>query len=67
MLEYCKTILTKVDFDYSLFWKEYRKSIEYLREEEAEALHKWISERYRNNQAMAVAKESHVESNKMAS
>jgi len=41
MLEYTKTILQKVSFDQSLFQKELRKSVKWLRKEEAMTLYAW--------------------------
>lgn len=41
MLEYCKTILTKVSFDKTLFEKELSKSITYLMSEEVTDLYSW--------------------------
>ena len=41
MLEYTKTVLQKVSFDQSLFKKELKKSIKWLRKEEALTLYTW--------------------------
>jgi hypothetical protein len=41
-LEYYKTVLDKVSFDYKLFAKEYRKAINVLSSEETAALNAWI-------------------------
>ncbi|MEP2771100.1 MAG: hypothetical protein ABJH05_03060 [Fulvivirga sp.] len=41
MLEYVKTILTKVSFDAKLFEKELRKALKNLIEAEIEELRKW--------------------------
>lgn len=41
MLDYFKTILTKVSFDAKLFEKELRKAIKNLIQEEIEELKKW--------------------------
>ncbi|MEA3480147.1 MAG: hypothetical protein U9R60_18330 [Bacteroidota bacterium] len=41
MLEYTKTILQKVSFDKSLFQKELKKSIKWLRKEEILTLYAW--------------------------
>lgn len=44
-LEYYKTILDKVSFDYDLFAKEYRKALNVLSPEETDALNVWIKVR----------------------
>ena len=41
MLEYTKTILHKVSFSPSLFGKELRKSLQWLKKEEILALQTW--------------------------
>jgi hypothetical protein len=41
-LEYYKTVLDKVSFDYDLFAKEYRKATNVLSSEETAALNAWI-------------------------
>ena len=41
MLEYVKTILTKVSFDASLFEKELRKGIGLLIRDEVDELRRW--------------------------
>jgi hypothetical protein len=41
-LEYYKSILEKVSFDYQLFSKEYRKASNVLSPEETAALNSWI-------------------------
>ncbi len=41
MLEYCKTILTRVSFDVRLFEKELRKAIRTLVEDEVRELRAW--------------------------
>jgi hypothetical protein len=41
-LDYYKTVLDKVSFDYDLFAKEYRKAINVLSSEETAALNAWI-------------------------
>ncbi|MCO6359812.1 hypothetical protein BXY85_2302 [Roseivirga pacifica] len=46
MLEYFKTILSKVSFDRKLFEKELRKAIKSLVTDELEELKKWCYERY---------------------
>lgn len=47
-LEYYKTILDKVSFDYDLFAKEYRKAVGVLTPEETAALNGWIRSRRLN-------------------
>jgi hypothetical protein len=42
MLEYCKIILTKMNFDRKLFRKEYRKSFRYLDPDDHQELKKWL-------------------------
>ncbi len=41
MLDYCKMILSKVQFDKNLYVKEYIKSLTWLSESEREELKKW--------------------------
>ncbi len=41
-LDYYKTVLQKVSFDRNLFYKEYRKAINSLSEEEAASLEDWL-------------------------
>jgi hypothetical protein len=48
MLEYFKTILSKVSFDKRLFEKELRKAIKALIPKEVELLKKWCYGRYGN-------------------
>ena len=47
MLEFCKTVLSRVSFDRRLFAKELKKSFQWLSREDAEALRqlafKWIA------------------------
>jgi hypothetical protein len=42
MLEYCKTVLSKLKFDNRLFRKEYKKSFQYLAPVEHKELKKWL-------------------------
>ena len=42
MLEYCKTILQKISFSKPLFKKEYKKTFDYLNEDERVELKKWL-------------------------
>jgi hypothetical protein len=44
-LEYYKTVLDKVSFDYDLFAKEYRKAVKVLTPDETTALNGWIESR----------------------
>lgn len=46
MLEYFKTILSKVSFDSSLFEKELRKAIKSLIPDEVKKLKEWCYEQY---------------------
>jgi hypothetical protein len=46
MLEYCKTVLSKVSFDKSLFEKELVKSIQKLLDNELKALKKWCYKKF---------------------
>jgi hypothetical protein len=46
MLDYCKLILEKVQFNKRLFWKEYKKSCYHLAEHEAAELREWLISRY---------------------
>ncbi|MDX5348593.1 MAG: hypothetical protein LPJ89_08025 [Hymenobacteraceae bacterium] len=49
MLEYIKTILSKVSFDKKLFEKELKKSLKVLVEEEVEELRKWCYDKFANS------------------
>jgi hypothetical protein len=44
-LDYYKTVLEKVSFDYQLFDKEYRKAVSILTPQETAALNRWIKSR----------------------
>ena len=44
MLDYCKTVLSKISFYPSLFRKEYRKTFNYLDAAEQVELKKWLRE-----------------------
>lgn len=46
MLEYCKTILSKVSFDKNLFEKELVKAIQKLVDKELKALKKWCYKKF---------------------
>lgn len=46
MLEYVKTILTKVSFDARLFEKELRKAIKNLIEDEIDELKEWCYQQF---------------------
>ena len=48
MLEYCKTILSRVSFDRSLFEKELIKAISNLIHKELVALKKWCYKKFSN-------------------
>ena len=48
MLNYVKTVLTKVSFDARLFEKELRKAIELLIGEEIQELKQWCYNRFGN-------------------
>jgi hypothetical protein len=48
MLNYVKTVLTKVSFDSRLFEKELRKAIELLIGEEIQELKQWCYNRFGN-------------------
>jgi hypothetical protein len=48
MLEFCKSVLSKVSFDRQLFAKELRKSVRWLKNEELKALRDWCLGRYGN-------------------
>lgn len=42
MLDYCKLILQRVNFDKRLWRKEYRKSLQWLTMTESRQLREWI-------------------------
>jgi len=42
MLEYCKIVLKKVSFNKRLFFKEYRKSRQWLKPQEVSELKDWL-------------------------
>ena len=44
MLEYCKTILSRVHFNKSLFMKEYRKAKSWLTADEQAKLRNWLKQ-----------------------
>ena len=46
MLEFCKSVLSKVSFDRQLFAKELKKSVRWLKGEELKALRDWCLGRY---------------------
>jgi hypothetical protein len=48
MLNYVKTVLTKVSFDAKLFEKELRKAIELLIGDEVRELKRWCYHRFGN-------------------
>ena len=52
MLNYVKTVLTRVSFDASLFEKELRKAIKMLIGEEVQELRRWCYLNFGNHQAI---------------
>jgi len=54
MLEYFKTILTKVSFDARLFEKELRKAITDLVEEEVEELKRWCYAKFHSKHELVL-------------
>lgn len=48
-LEYYKTILSKINFDRSLFVKEYNKALKLLNEPEQRKLQLWIKNNLKSN------------------
>lgn len=46
MLDFCKSILTKVSFDRVLFQKELKKSIKWLNKEDLHQLRSWCMQRF---------------------
>ncbi len=48
MLEYVKTILTKVSFDTALFEKELRKGLRLLIRDEIRELRRWCYDQFNN-------------------
>ncbi len=54
MLEFCKTVLSRVSFDRRLFAKELKKSFQWLPREDAEALRQWAMKQYRHKYAHAI-------------
>ena len=48
MLDFCKTVLTRVSFDQRLFAKELKKSFKWLSREDAETLRQWAMTQYRH-------------------
>lgn len=42
MLEYCKQVLQRVNFDRRLWAKEYRKSLQWLTVSESKQLREWV-------------------------
>ncbi len=48
MLQYCKTILSKVSFDKTLFEKELIKAIQKLIDKELVAFKKWCYKKFSN-------------------
>ena len=54
MLEYIKTILTKVSFDIKLFEKELNKAIDQLIKEDLEKLKKWCYKKFSGKHQMVL-------------
>ncbi|HBK87017.1 MAG TPA: hypothetical protein PKM91_18215 [Cyclobacteriaceae bacterium] len=52
MLNYAKTVLTRVSFDARLFEKELRKAIKMLIGEEVQELRNWCYSNFGNHQAI---------------
>jgi hypothetical protein len=52
MLNYVKTVLSRVSFDAKLFEKELRKAIRMLIAEEVQELKRWCYANYGNHQAI---------------
>ena len=46
MLEFCKSVLSKVSFDRALFAKELKKSVHWLKKSEIQNLKDWCLNRY---------------------
>ena len=46
MLEFCKSVLSKVSFDRALFAKELKKSVRWLKKSEIQNLKDWCLNRY---------------------
>jgi len=46
MLEFCKSVLSKVSFDRALFAKELKKSVTWLKKSEIQNLKDWCLNRY---------------------
>ena len=55
MLEFCKTVLSRVSFDRRLFAKELKKSFRWLSREDAEALRQWAMAGYSPKHAQTIA------------
>ncbi len=54
MLNYVKTVLTRVSFDARLFEKELRKAIKMLVAEEVAELRRWCYETFADNQHQVI-------------
>jgi len=54
MLDYFKTILTKVSFDSSLFEKELKKAIKSLIEDEISELRNWCYAQFYNEHGLVL-------------
>ncbi len=55
MLDFCKTVLTRVSFDRRLFAKELKKSFKWLSREDAETLRQWAMVQYHHKYAQLIA------------
>lgn len=62
MLNYVKTVLTRVSFDARLFEKELRKAIRMLVAEEVAELRRWCYETFADNQHQAILNRCFVKS-----
>jgi hypothetical protein len=54
MLDFCKTVLTRVSFDRRLFAKELKKSFKWLSKEDAETLRQWAMAQYSHKYAQLI-------------
>ena len=55
MLDFCKTVLTRVSFDQRLLAKELKKSFKWLSREDAESLRQWAMAQYRHKYSHLIA------------
>lgn len=61
MLEYVKTILSKVSFDKILFEKELRKAFRFLGKEELQQLQQWCYEKFSGTYPLVLGRVFKVE------